>query len=101
MSECEQVTKAKGLPYPRTCPVHGIRRCPEPEQPIEAKGEGELSPEQLQELGEAVAGIMRDIRTTTIPGFEVENASINFTLGDSVGVIAGRWRIEATFEGSD
>lgn len=51
--------------------------------------------DQNRELGETISGLMLDIvdATGSLPGFEVENATIEFHLGDDIGDLFGKWRV--------
>lgn len=60
--------------------------------------DAEFGPEQHRQLGESLTEIMVDYANAidwSPAGFEVENASLEFTLGDSAGILTGRWLITA------
>ena len=61
-----------------------------------------LNNEQRLELANDVVSLMESIARTEAPaGFDVENATMSFYLGDSVGELVGQWKITVEFLGLD
>ena len=64
----------------------------------------QFTDDQHRQLGESVADIMSDYvkMADDVPaGFEVEEGSLEFYLGDSAGPIVGKWRLTVKRLGLD
>lgn len=61
-----------------------------------------LNDDQRLELANDVVSMMESIARTEAPeGYDVENARMEFYLGDSVGELVGKWKITVEFLGLD